>query len=117
MIIDICLTFVIQLFILLASILLLVKIPPINSFYGYRTRKSSANEESWKFANKTAAISLIAISISSMALGSLLLILKYCLSMPINFMWFATATLIGIFMLPILITEILLYCKNKRNEK
>ena len=113
MVLDICLTFGLQSLTLIASIILLLKIPPINGIYGYRTTRSSADEKSWKFANKTAAILMIVFSALSMVVGSILLLLKYCVSIDIDFMWFVIASAIAILILPIMITELLLIKRQK----
>ena len=66
---DIFLVFGIQLFVIISAIILLVKIPPMNSFYGYRTKMSSINDEYWKYANKIAAKTIIVISALSILVG------------------------------------------------
>tara|TARA_B110000003_G_scaffold271561_1_gene305949 strand:+ start:387 stop:737 length:351 start_codon:yes stop_codon:yes gene_type:complete len=50
------------------------KYPPkkINYFYGYRTRRSMQNNETWSFANKYAAKLLINFSIYSLFIPPLL---------------------------------------------
>ena len=104
MALDICFTFLLQTITLLAGVILLIKIPPINGVYGYRTSKSSKDIDSWKFANKTSAIIFIILSIISMSVGSLLLILKYCASINIDFVWYMAISYIVIIALPIIIT-------------
>lgn len=42
---DIFFVFGIQLLVIIFAVILLVKIPPMNSFYGYRTKMSSINDE------------------------------------------------------------------------
>ena len=113
---DIIFTFLLQAITLFAGVILLIKIPPINGVYGYRTRKSSKDEDSWKFANKTSALLFIIFSIISMAVGSLLLILKYCANISIDFIWYMAISYIVIISLPIIITEILLG-KRQSNRK
>ena len=113
MILDICLTFGLQSITLFAAVILLLKIPPINGIYGYRTTRSSVDEKSWKFANKTAAILMVVFSILSMVVGSIFLILKYCASINIDFMWFIIPSAIVILILPIVITEILLIKRQR----
>ena len=111
---DICFTFLLQSLTLFAGVVLLAKIPPINGVYGYRTRKSSVDDESWKFANKTASIIFIILSLVSMVVGSVLLILKYCAHIDIDFICYMVISYIAILSLPIIITEILL---GKRQSK
>ena len=65
----------ITLFLILLMVSILFKLfPPkkINSFYGYRTRKSKLNDTNWKMANKYAA-NLMLISIFSLLIISLTL--------------------------------------------
>ena len=116
MALDIIFTFLLQSITLFAGVILLIKIPPINGVYGYRTSKSSKDIDSWKFANKTSAIIFIILSIISMSVGSLLLILKYCASINIDFVWYMAISYIVIIALPIIITEILLG-KRQSNRK
>ena len=108
--------FGIQLFVILSAIILLAKIPPINSFYGYRTRMSSINEEYWKYANKLAAKTIIFVSALSVFVGIALLISKYCFDVKINLFWHLIGSAILIFFAPIIFTETKLKIK-KRNEK
>ena len=42
---DIFFVFGIQLLVIIFAVILLIKIPPMNSFYGYRTKMSSINSE------------------------------------------------------------------------
>ncbi len=54
-------------FMLLVSVLF-VKFPPkkINHFYGYRTRRSMANQEIWKAANDYSAKMMVKITLLSL---------------------------------------------------
>ncbi len=113
---DIFFVFGIQLFVILSAILLLVKIPPINSFYGYRTNMSSINNEYWKYANKVAAKTIIVISVLSILIGVALLISKYCFNIEIDLFWFFIISVALIIFAPIVFTETKLRIK-KRHEK
>ncbi len=106
----------IQLFVILSAIILLVKIPPMNSFYGYRTKMSSINDEYWKYANKIAAKTIIVISALSILVGVALLISKYCFNIEIDLVWFFIASAALIFFTPIVFTETKLRIK-KHHEK
>ena len=52
-----------------------VKKPPkkINHLYGYRTRRSMANQEVWDFANRQSAKDFLRVAIATMTLGIVLL--------------------------------------------
>lgn len=52
-----------------------VKKPPkkINHFYGYRTRRSMANQEVWNFANRQSAKDFLRVAVATMITGILLL--------------------------------------------
>ncbi len=52
-----------------------VKRPPkkINHFYGYRTRRSMANQEIWDFANRQSAKDFMRVAIVTMVTGLVLL--------------------------------------------
>lgn len=113
---DIFFVFGIQLFVILSAILLLVKIPPMNSFYGYRTKMSSINNEYWKYANKIAAKTIIVISALSILVGVALLISKYCFNIEIDLFWFSIVSVALIIFTPIVFTETKLRIK-KHHEK
>lgn len=51
------------------------KKPPkkINHFYGYRTRRSMANQEVWDFANRQSSKDFLRLAIISLIVGVLLL--------------------------------------------
>ena len=113
---DLFYTFGIQLSLILASIILLIKTPPMNSFYGYRTKRSSINEEYWKYANKLAPKVMIILAITSMVVGIALLILKYCFNIKIDLFWYFVVSVIVIILAPITITEARLFVKRKHEN-
>lgn len=45
----------------------------INQFYGYRTRRSMANQEIWDFANKQSAEDFWRVALATMIIGLVLL--------------------------------------------
>lgn len=112
---DIFFVFGIQLLVILLAIILLVKIPPMNSFYGYRTKMSSINDEYWKYANKIAAKTIIVISAFSILVGVALLISKYCFNIEIDLSWYFIASAALIIFTPIIITETKLRKKHREN--
>lgn len=113
---DICAVFIIPSIVLIAGVLLRIKIPPINSFYGYRTRRSSKNKDNWIFANKLASILMIILSLVLMLVGSILLICKYIFNLNIEFIWFFIIVPIILCAIPVLVTEVSLKIKNKNDE-
>ncbi len=113
---DIFFVFGIQLLVILLAVILLVKIPPMNSFYGYRTKMSSINDEYWKYANKIAAKTIIVISALSILVGVALLISKYCFNIEIDLFWFFIVSVALIIFTPIVFTETKLRIK-KHHEK
>lgn len=113
---DIFFVFGIQLLVILLAVILLVKIPPMNSFYGYRTKMSSINDEYWKYANKIAAKTIIVVSVlSSVLVGIALLISKYTFNIQIDLFWYFIASAALIIFTPIIITETKLRKKHRAN--
>ena len=112
---DIFFVFEIQLLVIIFAVILLVKIPPMNSFYGYRTKMSSINDEYWKYANKIAAGTSIVVSALSILVGVALLIPKYCFNIEINLFWFFIASAALIIFTPIIFTETKLRKKHREN--
>ena len=112
---DIFFVFGIQLLVIIFAVILLVKIPPMNSFYGYRTKMSSINDEYWKYANKIAAKTFIVISALSILVGVGLLISKYCFNIEIDLFWFFIASAALIIFTPIIFTETKLRKKHREN--
>ena len=92
------------------------KIPPINDLWGYKTRRASKNNENWIFANTLFAILIISFSFAFMLIGSIMLICKYIFNSNIVFVGYLIASAIIIPVLPILITEVSLIIKEKRNR-
>ena len=109
---DICSVFILQGIFLLIGVVLRVKIPPINELWGFKTRRASKDKESWTFANKLFAMLLIIFSLLFVTIGSVLLICKYIFDKDIEFVGYLTI-IIPIF--PILITEVSLIFREKRN--
>lgn len=89
----------------------------MNSFYGYRTKRSSINEEYWKFANKFAPKVMIILALTSMLVGIALIISKYCFNIKIDLFWYFVGSVIVIIFAPIIITEAKLFAKTKRENK
>lgn len=112
---DIFFVFGIQLLVIIFAVILLVKIPPMNSFYGYRTKMSSINDEYWKYANKIAAKTFIVISALSIFVGIALLISKYCFNIEIDLFWYFIASAALIIFTPIIFTETKLRKKHRAN--
>ena len=112
---DIFFVFGIQLLVIIFAVILLIKIPPMNSFYGYRTKMSSINDEYWKYANKIAAGTSIVVSALSILVGVALLIPKYCFNIEINLFWFFIASAALIIFTPIIFTETKLRKKHREN--
>lgn len=112
---DIFFVFGIQLLVIIFTVILLVKIPPMNSFYGYRTKMSSINDEYWKYANKIAAKTSIVVSVLSVLVGIALLISKYCFNIEIDLFWYFIASAALIIFTPIVFTETKLRKKHRAN--
>jgi len=102
---------------------LLLKHPPkdINSTIGYRTKKSSKNQETWDFAQRLAGIVFLITGIVNFAVCSLIILL-FVNKQNVEHMFLVLAYCqIAEFFVVILITELRLKKKienmNKNTEK
>lgn len=61
-------TLILPVVVLIAGIILLAAPPQkINSIYGFRTKTSSKNEETWVYCNRLCAVFMIAVGVVSIA--------------------------------------------------
>ncbi len=104
------------LFLILMTILWVINIkytPKKISFYGYKTKRSMKNNQTWNYANKTAN-SLFGISILVSFLIYFVLFLIEIPASKIVDIIFVTFTILSILVVPI--TEYLLYNKYYRDK-
>ena len=83
----------------------------VNNYFGYRTKRSKLNQQTWVFAQKTYAISILVLGIISLILT--ILLKKYGINLGIIFIQ------IILFLLVHPITElcIIINFDNKGNKK
>ena len=73
--------------------------PPksINYFYGYRTRRSMRNQETWDFGNVIGAKMMLWVGISSFIVGTIAYFISPLWSLGISTFFLIVAIFVGIF--------------------
>lgn len=73
--------------------------PPksINYFYGYRTRRSMKNQDTWDYANRIGAKMFFWVGVSTLALGLLVYFISPIWAMFMSWFFLVVTTFVGIF--------------------
>ena len=118
MFLDIFYVIFMQIFCSIVSFIFLVYTPEPNGVIGYKTKKSSRDRNTWRFANKLVSKIMLFMSLLSLMIGIILLVLKHSIGLNIELLfWFYLPSMFLMLIVPVVSTEIALAFRFKKEVK